>query len=116
MKTGGYEMIKAVNTIRIKKGTADEIAEKFNKAKSVHTFDGFVLMEVLIKENTEEFDEIQVCTTWEDHASFEAWRESRATRKAHEAQNNPKDDKAESPILGTELTTYEVHVQHHPAG
>src|SRR5699024_5669535 len=116
MKTGGYEMIKAVNTIRLKKGTADEVAEKFNKAKSVHTFDGFVLMEVLIKENTEEFDEIQACTLKGDLNPLEAWHESRATRKAPVAQKNPKDDNTESPILRTELTTYAVHVQHHPAG
>lgn len=108
-------MIKAVNTLRIKKGHVNEIAEKFSNAKAVHTFDGFVLMEVLIKENTEEFDELQVCTTWEEHAHFEAWRESRATKKAHESQDKPKEETAESPILGAELTTYEIFVQHHPA-
>lgn len=108
-------MIKAVNTIRVKKGHVNEVAEKFNKAKAVHTFEGFVLMEVLIKENTEEFDEIEVCTTWEDHSHFEAWRESRSTQKAHEAKNKYKEDKEDNPILGAELTTYEIHVQHHPA-
>lgn len=108
-------MIKAVNTLRIKKGHVNEIAEKFSNAKAVHTFDGFVLMEVLIKENTEEFDELQVCTTWEEHAHFEAWRGSRATKKAHESQDKPKEETAESPILGAELTTYEIFVQHHPA-
>ncbi|MEK4301422.1 antibiotic biosynthesis monooxygenase [Oceanobacillus sp. FSL W8-0428] len=106
-------MIKVVNTLRVKKGKVNEVAALFQKAKAVHIFDGFVFMEVLIKENTAEYDELQVCTTWDDHASFEVWRESRETRKAHESQN--KEEKEDSPILGTELSIFEVFVQHHPA-
>ncbi|RKD25817.1 hypothetical protein BEP19_02450 [Ammoniphilus oxalaticus] len=108
-------MMKAVNTIRIQKGRADEVIARFAKAKSVHTFAGFIFMEVLRKENTEEYDELQICTTWEDHASFEAWRESRAAEKAHTQQNNPSQKQENSPILGAELTTFEICVQHHPA-
>lgn len=106
-------MIKVVNTLRVKKGKVNEVAALFQKAKGVHTFDGFVFMEVLIKENTEEHDELLVCTTWEDHASFEVWRKSRETRKAHESQN--KQEKEDSPILGSELSTFEVFVQHNIA-
>lgn len=106
-------MIKVVNTLRVKKGKVNEVAALFKQAKSVHTFNGFVFMEVLIKENTEEYDELQVCTTWEDYASFEVWRESRETKKAHESQG--KQEKEDSPILGSELSTFEVFVQHQPA-
>ncbi|MFC3419377.1 antibiotic biosynthesis monooxygenase [Salinicoccus hispanicus] len=108
-------MIKAVNRISVQKGRVQEVAERFSKAKSVHTFDGFVLMEVLIKEGTEKEDVIEVCTTWEDHESFKAWRESRATQKAHASGDSEKKPQAEdNPILGAELSTYEVFVQHHP--
>jgi len=106
-------MIKVVNTLRVKKGKVNEVAALFSKAKSVHTFNGFVFTEVLIKENTEEYDELQVCTTWEDHASFEVWRESRETRKAHESQD--KQEKEGNPILGSEISTFEIFVQHRPA-
>ncbi|WP_319022560.1 antibiotic biosynthesis monooxygenase [Oceanobacillus oncorhynchi] len=105
--------MKVVNTLRVKKGKVNEVAALFSKAKSVHTFNGFVFMEVLIKENTEEYDELQVCTTWEDHASFEVWRESRETRKAHESQD--KQEKENNLILGSEISTFEIFVQHHPA-
>ena len=37
-------MIKVVNEIRIEKGRVEEVAKRFSTAKSVHTFDGFVLM------------------------------------------------------------------------
>ncbi|MCG1010525.1 antibiotic biosynthesis monooxygenase [Salinicoccus sp. ID82-1] len=106
-------MIKAVNRISIQKGRVQEVAERFSKAKSVHTFEGFVLMEVLIKEGTEEEDVIEVCTTWEDHESFNAWRESRATQKSHGSGDSGKKPE-DNPILGAELSTYEVFVQHHP--
>lgn len=106
-------MMKVVNTLRIEKGRVHEVAERFQKAKAVHTFNGFVLMEVLIKENTEEYDELQVCTTWEDYASFEVWKKSRETREAHAGQE--KQGKENSPILGSELSIFEIFVQHHPA-
>ena len=104
-------MMKAVNTLRVQKGRSDEVLDKFTNAKSVHTFEGFVLMEVLRKENTEDYDELEICTTWKDHASFEAWRKNRAAEKAH----RPKKAQADNPILGSELNTFEVFVQHHPA-
>ncbi len=106
-------MIKVVNEIRIEKGRVEEVAKRFSTAKSVHTFDGFVLMEVLIKEDTEEYDVIEVCTTWEDHESFEVWRQDRATRKAHESSDS-KSKEENNPILGAELSIYEVYVQHRP--
>lgn len=46
-------------------------------------------------------------------ASFEVWRESRETRKAHESQD--KQEKEDNPILGSEISTFEIFVQHHPA-
>lgn len=103
----------AVNTIQIKKGKADEIIGRFAVPKSVHTFEGFILMEVLKKENSPEYDEIKVCTTWEDRSYFDKWLESRAAQKAHGQKNEQKTE--DSPIIGSELTTFEVAVQHKPA-
>ncbi|AIF43070.1 antibiotic biosynthesis monooxygenase [Virgibacillus sp. SK37] len=108
-------MMKAVNTLRIKKGRTEEVIARFKTAKSVHTFDGFVLMEVLKKENTEEHDELQICTTWEDQSYFDAWRESRASEKAHAANKEDQQEPEDNPILGSELSMFKVCVQHHPA-
>ncbi|MEC2160137.1 antibiotic biosynthesis monooxygenase [Virgibacillus halodenitrificans] len=108
-------MMKAVNTLRIKKGRTEEVITRFKTAKSVHTFAGFILMEVLKKENTEEHDELQICTTWQDHSYFDAWRESRASEKAHAAKEIDKQESGDNPILGSELSTFEVCIQHHPA-
>lgn len=152
-------MMKAVNTIRIKKGRANEILARFRTPKSVHTFEGFVLMEVLIKENSPAYDELQVCTTWKDRKYFEKWLTSRAAQKVHHKDWEPTPDeklagrpvgklanpekklgeqfeekseeKSEgklegklegkkveqpegSPILSSELTTFEIAVQHKP--
>lgn len=106
-------MMKAVNTLQIKRGKAEEVIELFAQPKSVHTFAGFILMEVLEKENTTDYDELQICTTWEDQSYFDAWRESRASDKAHGAKKEQRQ--TESPILGSELTTFKVSIQHHPA-
>lgn len=107
-------MMKAVNTIRIKKGRADEIATRFSVPKSVHTFEGFILMEVLKKENSEEYDELQICTTWEDRQFFDNWVTSRESQRAHAKGNEKKSEDNDSPIIGSELTTFEVAIQHHP--
>lgn len=107
------KMMTAVNTIQIKKGKVDEIIARFATPKSVHTFEGFILMEVLKKENSTEYDEIKVCTTWEDRSYFDKWLESRESQRAHGQKSEQKSE--DSPIIGSELTTFEVAVQHKPA-
>ncbi|MEK5067498.1 antibiotic biosynthesis monooxygenase [Sporosarcina sp. FSL K6-1508] len=106
-------MMKAVNTIRIKKGNVDEVLVRFQTPKSVHTFEGFVLMEVLKKENSPEYDELKICTTWEERKFFDAWLGSRASQKAHDkkSEQNPADN----PIISSQLTTFQVAIQHKPA-
>ncbi|MFJ7936560.1 antibiotic biosynthesis monooxygenase [Sporosarcina sp. NPDC096371] len=106
-------MITAVNTIRIKKGRVDEILSRFQTPKSVHTFEGFILMQVLKKDNSPDYDELKICTTWEDQTFFGKWLESRAANKAHAQKSEQKTE--DSPILGSELTTFEVAIQHKPA-
>ncbi|MEK3886372.1 antibiotic biosynthesis monooxygenase [Bacillus sp. FSL K6-3431] len=106
--------MKAVNTIRIKKGRVEEILVRFTTPKSVHTFEGFILMEVLRKENSPDYDELKICTTWEDRTYFDNWLESRGSQKAHRNKNEQNRD--DSPIISSKLTTFEVAIQHKPAG
>ncbi len=108
----------AVNAISIEKGRAQEVADRFAKPKSVHTFPGFVRMEVWMKENIEDHDELHICTTWEDEKYFKDWLKSRENDKAHgqSAQNTETASEAKSnPILGAKLSTYVTLVQHLPA-
>lgn len=107
------KMMKAVNTIRAKKGAADDILKRFETPKAVHTFEGFVLMEVLRKEDCPDYDELKICTTWEDRTFFDKWLESREAGKQHKKERTEAPE--DSPILSTKLTTFEVAYQHKPA-
>ncbi len=108
-------MIMAVNTIKIKKGRADEVLARFAQPKAVHTYEGFVWMEVLKSLNEEEYDEIKVCTTWESEDAFQNWANSRATRKMHDESPTAKKQQEDSPMLGAKLTKFEVVHRHAPA-
>lgn len=107
-------MIKAVNTIRIEKGRSDEVLPLFQKPKDVHKFEGFVVMEVLRNETSEEYDELDICTTWEERKHFDQWLEARNHRKEQQGQQAGKRSE-DSPILGAELNIYEVAYRHEPA-
>ncbi|WP_432354292.1 antibiotic biosynthesis monooxygenase [Sporosarcina sp. A2] len=108
----------AVNAIRIERGRAQEVADRFAKPKSVHTFEGFVRMEVWMKGNLAEHDELHICTTWEDQKYFDQWLTSRENGKAH-GQSSKETDASEkatsNPILGSELSIFTTLVQHLPA-
>ncbi|WP_084221349.1 antibiotic biosynthesis monooxygenase [Anoxybacillus thermarum] len=52
----------------------------------------------------QDYDEVRVCTTWENKESFEAWTQSEAFRKAHEQKVKDRPDY----VLGNEMFAYEV--------
>ena len=49
----------AINTIFVEKGKGQQVTARFAKAKAVHTFKGFIRMEVLLNEDGEERDEVK---------------------------------------------------------
>lgn len=108
-------MIRVVNRLKIKKGHVEDVLERFSSPKAVHTFEGFVLMEVLERQNVEDHEELHIATTWEDEASFEKWRDSRRNAKVHDKEEK-KDEgtKEESPILDFEISIYDIHYRHTP--
>ncbi|WP_243292279.1 antibiotic biosynthesis monooxygenase [Bacillus sp. FJAT-47783] len=103
-------MIIVTNTIRIKKGHVNEVAERFKQPKAIHKTPGFVRMQVLITKDLEEYDEIKVCTTWENEEAFQAWTTSDSFKKAHQKRQN--ENEGESVMLGAKLSKYEVAFQH----
>lgn len=109
-------MITAENVIQIKKGYVDEMLDRFRVAKGVHTFEGFIIMEVLKNVDHPDYDELKICTTWENQSYFESWLTSRNAQKVHEKeQKKGKENPEASPILGNKLSIFEVAIQHHPA-
>lgn len=110
-------MIRVVNRLQIKKGQVENVLERFSSPKAVHTFDGFVVMEVLEKREVEDYDELNIATTWENEAAFENWRNSRKNQKVHQSgQDKEKQaaEKEESPILDFEISIYDIRHRHFP--
>lgn len=104
-------MIVVTNRIKVKKGMAAAMAPRFTAPGPLDTFEGFVKVEVWQTQNLTEYDELNVNMYWEDMDSFAAWRNSDAFKSAHkrpepgaEAENENK----QSPVLGSEILTYEV--------
>lgn len=108
-------MMKAVNTISIKKGRAEEVYKRFEKLKGVQDSLGFLGLEVWKDLGDKDHDEIKVCTTWERTEDFEAWTKGDSFKKGHAKQDDEKKTDASSddnPVIGAELTTFEVVVKH----
>lgn len=102
-------MYIVTNRIKVKKGMGATMAPRFTAPSPLDTFDGFVKVEVLLTQNLTDYDELSVNMYWENLDSFTEWRNSDAFKAAHK-QPEPGSEaaKKESPIIGSELITYEV--------
>lgn len=112
-------MIVVTNTIKVKKGHGEEVAGRFQKTKGVEQSPGFVRMEVMLTEGLMEYDELKVCTTWENKASFEGWVNSDSFRQAHahrgSKSSSPQEGEGERIMLGSHLTTHHILVSREAA-
>ncbi|WP_232697660.1 antibiotic biosynthesis monooxygenase [Brevibacillus daliensis] len=102
-------MIMVMNTIQVKNGCGDKLLEGFQEPKGVQDFPGFVRMEVLATEGTEEFEEYKVCTTWESKEHFQAWVESDSFKQSHakRAGAGPSDH-----MLGAKISFHQIVISH----
>ena len=74
-------MIAVVNRLPVKEGMADQVLERFaNHRGFVQDFTGFVSMEVL---RSEETDEVMVITRWRNKDAFNSWVTSDAFKMVH---------------------------------
>jgi len=113
-------MIVVTNTIKVKKGHGETVAQRFQATKGIDQSPGFVRMEVLFTEGLEEYDELKICTTWQDKESFDGWVNSDNFKQAHGqrggkpaegngAQESPAPE-GERIMLGSQITTHRVLV------
>lgn len=99
-------MILVENRIEVRAGSAEAILDRFRSPKNVHTFPGFVRMEVLHAVISEEAEVIRVCTTWESEADFHAWTNSDSFRQAHSRRPEQGQSSQES---GTQAHGAQAH-------
>ncbi|ASS68173.1 MULTISPECIES: antibiotic biosynthesis monooxygenase [unclassified Paenibacillus] len=93
-------MIVVTNTIQIKSGFGEQVAERFKNPKGVHTMPGFAGMELLL-DRKEESDELKVVTHWTDKASFDNWVNSDSFKQAH-ARRAPEGAENAAPAGGAQ--------------
>ena len=102
-------MIIVANKIKVKKGMGAVMAPGFTAPGPLDTTEGFVKVEVLLTQNLTDYDELNVNMYWENLDNFTAWRNSDAFKSAHKRPEPSSDAaKKESPIIESELVTYEI--------
>ncbi len=95
-------MYIVTNIIRVKKGYAGKLVERFKVRKGIETFPGFVRLDLLITDKQKDFDEVRVYTTWENKESFEGWFHSDIFLNAH------KNRKQHEYVIGNTVTFHEL--------
>jgi len=129
------DMILVENRIEVRAGYADAVLERFKTPKTVHTFPGFIRMDVLHAKNSDGNEEICVCTTWENEEAFDGWASSDSFRGAHAKRAEAGEKSAtesgnaseaghakgahgsaanNGPIIGNKVTIYRVAASHLP--
>ena len=100
-------MFAVVNRLPVKEGMADQVVERFAGGRGfVQQFPGFVSMEVL---RSEDSDEVVVITRWQDKEAFDSWVHSDEFRIAHGREGG-------SGLLRghPQMDTYEISVRREP--
>lgn len=101
-------MIVITNRIKVRKGMGAVMAPGFTASESLDQTKGLVKVEVLLAQS-EDHDELNVNMHWETMEDFTAWRNSDNFKAAHKRPDSGSDaEQKASPILGSELITYEV--------
>ncbi len=101
-------MVIVTNVSQITKGNGEKLIERFNKVGKVEAMEGFLGLEVLLTENTKEYDEVSVVTRWECKESFKAWTRSDAFRESHSQREKPDY------IVSNQILFYDVKVIRKP--
>lgn len=99
-------MFVITNNIKVKKGYASQVAERFRQSKGVTQSPGFVKMEVLVSTQLEEHDELAIRTSWENESYFTDWTNSESFQHAHARTGQPTPEN--QVMLGSYFTRQEL--------
>lgn len=97
-------MYVVTNRIKTKTGFAEKMAPNFTKPGPLQSFKGFIKVEVTIRENITDYDELNVNMYWETLEDFEAWKNSEIFHKAHRNVKSTED----SPVISNEIIIAKV--------
>ena len=103
-------MYAVTNAIRVKKGYAPQLVERFRERKGIEQSPGFIRLEILVNEQSKDHDEVRVCTTWESKEAFLGWTKSEAFRNAHDQRGRERLEY----VLGNQMYSYEVALSFEP--
>ncbi|WP_141502637.1 heme oxygenase [Paenibacillus luteus] len=101
-------MIIVTNTSHITKGNGDKLIERFDRIGKVEGMEGFLGLEVLLTQNTAEYDEVSVVTRWNSKDDFQAWTRSEAFRESHSHRKTPDY------IISNKIVFQEVKIKRNP--
>lgn len=102
-------MVIVTNTSQLTKGSAHKLIERFDKVGKVEYMEGFLGLEVLMAENTPEYDEVTVSTRWNRKEELQAWTRSDAFKEAHSHRGGMPDY-----IIKNTISFYEVKIIRDP--
>ncbi|SDJ22704.1 heme oxygenase [Alteribacillus bidgolensis] len=102
-------MFIATNTVHLKTGYAEAFIERFNKEGKIQGMKGFVGLEILLTENTKDYEEVTILTRWENKEGFFGWMKSDAFKESHAHRGGISDF-----IIKNKTTFYEVKVTRGP--
>ncbi|UOE94584.1 heme oxygenase [Alkalihalobacillus sp. LMS39] len=102
-------MVIVTNTVKIQPGFAEKLIERFNKVGKVEGMEGFLGLEVLLTENTKDYDEVTISTRWENKEAFHGWTRSDAFKEAHAHRGGQPEF-----IIENKTTFYDVMVVRQP--
>ncbi|ANZ34297.1 antibiotic biosynthesis monooxygenase [Staphylococcus carnosus] len=100
-------MFMAENKLKLDKGTAEGIVERFYKRQGIETIDGFKEMFVTKTNDVDDYDEVKILTIWDAESCFKNWLKSDVFKNAHKNVRHQSQDE-KSPIQNNEVFTYSI--------
>ena len=71
-------MFVIMRTITVEKGYADQVVERFSRRGAVHSFEGFIDSNVMVRQarRQEKHDEVVVMIRWRSQEDWKNWEKS----------------------------------------
>lgn len=105
---GLSNMLVVTNTIKVKEGHGEAIAQRFGGNNGVQDMPGFVRMEVWQGSAKEGVEELKICTMWENEEAFKDWTSSDSFRQSHRGAGGNEA------ILGASIDKYKLMISRTP--